>query len=218
MRSFGTRPRSAVVSLVTPLKGSPIRRPVHAHVSAHYDKGLRHARGSIRDHCLDSFVTQDDMSAPLVRLVAARAERQSALTLRIGGMWTIYAQQRMTSAAHRISRGGGMPATPASRGVSTSAVRHSSSKDKDVTATTSSSSENPKQSMPVRAWNKVKEEVLHYWHGTKLLGKEISISTRLLRRMIMGYTLTRREHRQLRRTMGDLLRLIPFIPDRRAHV
>lgn len=212
MRSFGTRPRSAVVSLVTPLKGSPIRRPVHAHVSAHYDKGLRHARGSIRDHCLDSFVTQDDMSAPLVRLVAARAERQSALTLRIGGMWTIYAQQRMTSTAHRISRGGGMPATPASRGVSTSAVRHSSSKDKDVTATTSSSSENPKQSMPVRAWNKVKEEVLHYWHGTKLLGKEISISTRLLRRMIMGYTLTRREHRQLRRTMGDMLRLIPFIP------
>jgi hypothetical protein len=115
MRSFGTRPRSAVVSLVTPLKGSPIRRPVHAHVSAHYDKGLRHARGSIRDHCLDSFVTQDDMSAPLVRLVAARAERQSALTLRIGGMWTIYAQQRMTSAAHRISRGGGMPATLASK-------------------------------------------------------------------------------------------------------
>lgn len=53
---------------------------------------------------------------------------------------------------------------------------------------------------------------MHYWHGTKLLGKELAISTRLLRRMIMGYTLTRREHRQLRRTMGDLLRLIPFIP------
>ena len=30
--------------------------------------------------------------------------------------------------------------------------------------------------------------------------------------MVMGYTLTRREHRQLRRTMGDMLRLIPFIP------
>jgi len=73
-------------------------------------------------------------------------------------------------------------------------------------------SDGPKASMPVRIWNKVKEEVLHYWHGTKLLGKELTISTRLLRRMILGYTLTRREHRQLRRTMGDLLRLIPFIP------
>lgn len=70
----------------------------------------------------------------------------------------------------------------------------------------------PKPSIPVRVWNKVKEEAAHYWSGTKLLGKEVSISTRLLRRMILGYNLTRREHRQLRRTMGDLLRLIPFIP------
>ncbi|WFD05992.1 LETM1 domain-containing protein ylh47 [Malassezia vespertilionis] len=59
---------------------------------------------------------------------------------------------------------------------------------------------------------KIKEEAAHYWHGTKLLGKEVSISFRLLRRMLLGYTLTRREHRQLKRTMGDLLRLIPFIP------
>ncbi|WFD27037.1 LETM1 domain-containing protein ylh47 [Malassezia nana] len=66
--------------------------------------------------------------------------------------------------------------------------------------------------LATRVWTKVKEEAMHYWHGTKLLGKELAISTRLLRRMIMGYTLTRREHRQLRRTMGDLLRLIPFIP------
>ncbi|WFD19290.1 LETM1 domain-containing protein ylh47 [Malassezia caprae] len=73
-------------------------------------------------------------------------------------------------------------------------------------------SDEPKASMPVRVWNKVKEEAMHYWHGLKLLGKELRISTRLLRRMILGYTLTRREHRQLRRTMGDLLRLIPFIP------
>lgn len=72
--------------------------------------------------------------------------------------------------------------------------------------------EEPKPSMPVRMWNKVKEEAQHYWHGSKLLAKEVSISTRLLRRLILGYPLTRREHRQLRRTMGDLLRLIPFIP------
>ncbi|WFD41650.1 LETM1 domain-containing protein ylh47 [Malassezia psittaci] len=73
-------------------------------------------------------------------------------------------------------------------------------------------SEEPKAAMSTRVWNKVKEEAKHYWHGTKLLAKEVSISTRLLRRLILGYHLTRREHRQLRRTMGDLLRLIPFIP------
>lgn len=63
-----------------------------------------------------------------------------------------------------------------------------------------------------RAWIKVKEEAAHYWHGTKLLAKEVSISSRLLRRLMMGYGLTRREHRQLKRTTADLLRLIPFLP------
>lgn len=63
-----------------------------------------------------------------------------------------------------------------------------------------------------RAWAKVKEEAAHYWHGTKLLAKEVSISSRLLRRLMLGYQLTRREHRQLKRTTADLLRLIPFLP------
>lgn len=63
-----------------------------------------------------------------------------------------------------------------------------------------------------RVWLKVKEEAQHYWHGTKLLGKEMKISGRLLRRLLMGYSLTRREQRQLKRTTADLLRLIPFAP------
>ncbi|BGP30200.1 LETM1 domain-containing protein ylh47 [Rhodotorula toruloides] len=61
-----------------------------------------------------------------------------------------------------------------------------------------------------RAWATVKKEALHYWHGTKLLGKEIRISARLVRRLVAGKKLTRREHRQLKRTTTDLLRLIPF--------
>lgn len=56
----------------------------------------------------------------------------------------------------------------------------------------------------------VKKEALHYWHGTRLLGKEIRISTRLLVRLLRGNKLTRREHRQMKRTTNDLLRLIPF--------
>ncbi|KAL4401120.1 LETM1 domain-containing protein Ylh47 [Malassezia pachydermatis] len=109
--------------------------------------------------------------------------------------------------AHDELRGVSGPALLSVRALSTSPPRAMPSKGKDVVTP-----EEPKQSLPTRVWNKVKEEALHYWHGTKLLGKEISISFRLLRRMILGYTLTRREHRQLRRTMGDLLRLIPFIP------
>lgn len=57
---------------------------------------------------------------------------------------------------------------------------------------------------------KIKKEVQHYWDGTKLLATEVKISTRLALRMAAGYELTRREHRQLQRTVQDLGRLVPF--------
>ncbi|KAF9568318.1 hypothetical protein EC968_002971 [Mortierella alpina] len=64
----------------------------------------------------------------------------------------------------------------------------------------------PKRSL----WLRVKKELIHYWDGTKLLGKEIKISTKLANRLLHGQKLTRREQKQLRRTTSDLLRLIPF--------
>ncbi|OJJ79864.1 MRS7 family protein [Aspergillus glaucus CBS 516.65] len=57
---------------------------------------------------------------------------------------------------------------------------------------------------------KIKKEVQHYWDGTKLLGTEVRISSRLALKMARGYELTRREHRQLQRTTNDLGRLVPF--------
>ncbi|RCH82382.1 hypothetical protein CU097_003811 [Rhizopus azygosporus] len=57
---------------------------------------------------------------------------------------------------------------------------------------------------------KIKEEAVHYWHGAKLLGLEIKISSRLTYKMLQGTKLTRRENRQLRRTTSDILRLVPF--------
>ncbi|KAF2403743.1 LETM1-domain-containing protein [Trichodelitschia bisporula] len=59
-------------------------------------------------------------------------------------------------------------------------------------------------------WQKVKRELAHYWDGTKLLGAEIRISSKLALKMAAGYELTRREHRQLQRTVQDLGRLVPF--------
>ncbi|RKP26074.1 LETM1-like protein-domain-containing protein, partial [Syncephalis pseudoplumigaleata] len=57
---------------------------------------------------------------------------------------------------------------------------------------------------------RIKEELLHYWHGSKLLAKEVRISSKLLWHMLKGEQLTRREQRQLRRTASDLFRLVPF--------
>ena len=59
-------------------------------------------------------------------------------------------------------------------------------------------------------WQKIKKEAVHYWDGTKLLGKEIRISFRLALKMAAGYELSRRESRQLKRTTEDLIRLVPF--------
>lgn len=47
-------------------------------------------------------------------------------------------------------------------------------------------------------WQKVKEEAVHYWHGTQLLGFEVRISSKLTWKLLNGGNLTRREHRQVR--------------------
>lgn len=57
---------------------------------------------------------------------------------------------------------------------------------------------------------RIKHEIQHYWDGTKLLGYEIKVSSKLLFKMIVGYELTRREQSQLSRTTGDIFRLVPF--------
>ncbi|CAH0522299.1 unnamed protein product [Peronospora belbahrii] len=67
----------------------------------------------------------------------------------------------------------------------------------------------------VKAWlvkmkGKVKHEIDHYWLGTKLLYADVSTSTRILRRLLKGNALSRRERKQLQRTVADLLRLVPF--------
>lgn len=59
-------------------------------------------------------------------------------------------------------------------------------------------------------WEKVKKEAHHYWDGTKLLATEVRISTKLAVKMAAGYELSRRENRQLQRTVQDLGRLVPF--------
>ncbi|KAG9233551.1 MRS7 family protein-like protein [Amylocarpus encephaloides] len=67
-----------------------------------------------------------------------------------------------------------------------------------------------KEEKKLTLMQKVKKEVRHYWDGTKLLATEVKISTRLAVKMAAGYELSRREHRQLQRTVQDISRLVPF--------
>jgi LETM1 and EF-hand domain-containing protein 1 len=43
----------------------------------------------------------------------------------------------------------------------------------------------------------IKHEAAHYWAGTKLLGQEIKISSKLQYKVLQGGSLTRRERRQV---------------------
>lgn len=70
--------------------------------------------------------------------------------------------------------------------------------------------ESNKEQKKLTLWGKVKKEVHHYWDGTKLLATEVRISTKLAVKMAAGYELSRRENRQLQRTVQDLGRLVPF--------
>ncbi|XP_076244515.1 leucine zipper and EF-hand containing transmembrane protein 1 [Calliopsis andreniformis] len=59
-------------------------------------------------------------------------------------------------------------------------------------------------------WQKVKAEIIHYYHGFRLLFLDMKISAKLVWRILKGKELTRREHRLLIKTTGDMFRLIPF--------
>lgn len=62
-----------------------------------------------------------------------------------------------------------------------------------MSATSAATSIKPKKTL----WQKVKDEAVHYWHGTQLLGLEIRISSSLTWKLLHGGKLTRREHRQV---------------------
>ena len=66
--------------------------------------------------------------------------------------------------------------------------------------------EPPKRSLVKRIW----DELVHYYHGFRLLIIDIRITSRLIWKILNGEDLTRREHRQLVRTVSDVFRLVPF--------
>ena len=59
-------------------------------------------------------------------------------------------------------------------------------------------------------WEVIKKEVNHYHLGFRLLGQDVKTSSKLLRRVVSGNSLTRRERKLLVRTTSDMFRLIPM--------
>lgn len=47
----------------------------------------------------------------------------------------------------------------------------------------------------VTMWQKIKGEILHYYHGFRLLGLDMKVSAKLIWRILHGKELSRREHR-----------------------
>lgn len=57
---------------------------------------------------------------------------------------------------------------------------------------------------------KIVDEIKHYYHGFRLLFIDLRISSRYVRKILSGESLSRREHQQLVRSTSDLFRLVPF--------
>ncbi|KEF61807.1 uncharacterized protein A1O9_03377 [Exophiala aquamarina CBS 119918] len=86
------------------------------------------------------------------------------------------------------------------------AAEKASESKADSTAVTTKKEDSTKLTLG----QKIKREIAHYWDGTKLLATEVRISSKLALKMAAGYELSRRENRQLQRTVQDLGRLVPF--------
>lgn len=62
-----------------------------------------------------------------------------------------------------------------------------------------------------RAPAAVLRELVHLYHGFRLLAIDIKIASKLIRQILNGGTLSRREKNQLIRTVEDMFRLVPFL-------
>lgn len=71
-------------------------------------------------------------------------------------------------------------------------------KDKMIVSVSKDSEQAKKAVAKVTIWQKVKGEILHYYHGFRLLGLDMRVSAKLIWRILHGKELSRREHRLVR--------------------
>ncbi|GAA5929259.1 hypothetical protein JCM3775_002291 [Rhodotorula graminis] len=159
-----------------------------------------------------SFAARATRLSPFVHARFAPSIRTDALARGPALVAYHHAQLRLLTTSRPFLAA--QPSTPPPSAAAEKAVADASKEvavqDDKKAAVAKKESSKDKGTRMQRVWAVIKKEALHYWHGTKLLGKEVRISARLLSRLVAGKKLTRREHRQLKRTTQDLLRLIPF--------
>ncbi|KAI8140878.1 LETM1-like protein-domain-containing protein [Fennellomyces sp. T-0311] len=119
-------------------------------------------------------------------------------------------QAAMESETTMTSRAAKLAKEAAAENAPAAAVEGGGAAAATATAQTTAAAAAPAVKPKKTLWQKVKDEAVHYWHGTKLLGLEIRISSKLTWKLLNGGHLTRREARQLRRTTSDIMRLVPF--------
>ncbi|CAL8345483.1 unnamed protein product [Lota lota] len=82
-----------------------------------------------------------------------------------------------------------------------------------MATSSAASAVSPAQEKAVRKsiYQRVVDELKHYYNGFRLLGIDTTIAGRMVWRLLHGQLLTRRERRRLLRTCADLFRLVPFM-------
>ncbi|KAJ3414541.1 hypothetical protein HDV05_006455 [Chytridiales sp. JEL 0842] len=134
-------------------------------------------------------------------------DKTTPLAAPVAGVDSSSAPSAPSTSASTTAAASGAPEAATPTATTTAAAGPGTQTTTDTTATATAVAAEPKKSLMVR----IKEEAIHYWHGLKLLGVETKISYRLLVKLLRGQALNRREDRQLKRTIGDLFRLVPFI-------
>ncbi|CAL8099068.1 unnamed protein product [Calicophoron daubneyi] len=111
--------------------------------------------------------------------------------------------------SHRVDSASIPPNTPGPAN-SKAAGKTSTLSASGQTSESSEGKEPGKETKPT-LWQRAKKEIVHYYHGFRLLGLEIKIASGITFRLLGGKSLTRRERKQLVRTAADLIRTVPFI-------
>lgn len=62
----------------------------------------------------------------------------------------------------------------------------------------------------IAAWGGIKHEAKRFYHGTRLLMSDVNAAMSIASRRVRGHTLSRREYKQLTRTIADIFRMVPF--------
>ena len=147
-----------------------------------------------------SFAARATRLSPFVHARFAPSIRTDAFARGPAVLAFHHAQLRLLTTSHPFLAA--QPSTPPPSAAAEKAVADAPKdvavQDEKKAAVAKKDSFKDKGTRMQRVWAVVKKEALHYWHGTKLLGKEVRISARLLRRLVAGKKLTRREHRQVR--------------------